>query len=211
MLAVRSLQALTVTWHYRFRRSVASPQPTTAGMQFTRPRVTCRPPKSWRTSSPAPSVGDNVTGTLSGRWSLCTNRTGPVPIFWPIARPPRPRQLLLYLPCYWRYTISGACKIIEVPVSAILAPLDVHQAGASGPRSPARTSTSASLRSELLSLDVSRLHQLAGALFSSRRWRKFHLVARPMLRRITAAGAQGLGARRTRSTAPAPPSRPGFR
>ncbi|MNT26700.1 hypothetical protein D3C72_1622930 [compost metagenome] len=84
-----------------FSRSVASPQPTTAGMPSSRAMMAAwqvRPPRfvtmalaRFITGSQLGSVM-SVTSTSPG-WTLsisemlCTRRTGPVPIFWPMARP----------------------------------------------------------------------------------------------------------------------------
>ena len=92
---------LTVTSVPSFRCSVALPQPTTAGMPSSRAMIAAwqvRPPRlvtialaRFITGSQFGSVM-SVTSTSPGcTLSIspvpCTRRTGPVPIFWPIARP----------------------------------------------------------------------------------------------------------------------------
>ncbi|OQC05573.1 MAG: hypothetical protein BWX79_02264 [Alphaproteobacteria bacterium ADurb.Bin100] len=103
---------LTVTSVSSFNSSVALPQPTTAGMPSSREMMAAwqvRPPRlvtmalaRFMTGSQLGSVM-SVTSTspgctLSISDRLCTRRTGPVPIFCPIARPsastvPRPLSL----------------------------------------------------------------------------------------------------------------------
>ncbi len=92
---------LTVTSVPSLSVSVASPQPTTAGMPSSRAMMAAwqvRPPRlvtmaeaRFMTGSQLGSVM-SVTRmspgwTLSISLTLCTRRTGPVPIFWPMARP----------------------------------------------------------------------------------------------------------------------------
>jgi hypothetical protein len=102
---------LTVTSVPSFRRSVASPQPTTAGMPSSRAMMAAwqvRPPRlvtmalaRFITGSQLGSVM-SVTSTSPGCtlsiWLMsCTSRTGPVPIFWPMARPSASTALPLSL------------------------------------------------------------------------------------------------------------------
>ena len=92
---------LTVTRVPSSSLSVALPQPTTAGMPSSRAMMAAwqvRPPRlvtmalaRFITGSQFGSVM-SVTSTspgctLSISLMLCTRRTGPVPIFWPMARP----------------------------------------------------------------------------------------------------------------------------
>ena len=101
MKPVSPSEQLTVTKVPSFKRSVASPQPTTAGMPNSRAMIAAwqvRPPRlvtmalaRFITGSQLGSVmsvtNTSPACTLSISLMLCTKRTGPVPIFWPIARP----------------------------------------------------------------------------------------------------------------------------
>ncbi len=101
MWPVSPSEQATVTRVPSVRRSVALPQPTTAGMPSSRAMMAAwqvRPPRlvtmalaRFITGSQLGSVM-SVTSTSPG-WTLSisemlwTMRTGPVPIFWPMARP----------------------------------------------------------------------------------------------------------------------------
>ncbi|MCY1210753.1 hypothetical protein D3C87_1357290 [compost metagenome] len=92
---------LTVTSVPSLSRSVASPQPTTAGMPSSRAMMAAwqvRPPRlvtmaaaRFITGSQLGSVMSVTSTSPACTWSislmLCTMRTAPVPIFWPMARP----------------------------------------------------------------------------------------------------------------------------
>ena len=113
--------------------SVASPQPTTAGMPSSRAMIAAwqvRPPRlvtiaeaRFITGSQFGSVM-SVTSTSPGCTEsisavLRTMRTGPVPIFWPMARPSTitvPADLSCQRcstpPSLWLFTVSGrACRM----------------------------------------------------------------------------------------------------
>jgi hypothetical protein len=91
----------TVTSEPFASRSVASPQPTTAGMPSSRAMIAAwqvRPPRfvtiAPAASSPGSQLGSvmSATRTSPGLHAVhleidWTTRTGPVPIFWPMARP----------------------------------------------------------------------------------------------------------------------------
>ena len=99
---------LTVTRVPLFRRAVASPQPTTAGMPSSRAMMAAwqvRPPRLvtmalafFITGSQLGSVMSVTSTSPACTWSIwlmsLTSRTGPVPIFWPMARPSASTALL---------------------------------------------------------------------------------------------------------------------
>ncbi|MNY33803.1 hypothetical protein D3C86_1680990 [compost metagenome] len=118
----------TVTSVPSFSKSVASPQPTTAGTPSSRAMMAAwqvRPPRlvtmaearfitgsQFGSVMSATSTSPGCTRSISDG-SLIT-RTGPVPIFWPIARPlvstgavPLSLKRCSALPADWLFTVSG--------------------------------------------------------------------------------------------------------